>query len=442
MQKRMFPLLFLWLALGLVSLMTSPAFAADLNGLRLWRAPDHTRVVLDLSEINNYKIFPLANPHRVVVDIDQTRLKTDVSKLKLSETPIRKIRSSADKSGRMRLVFDLEQRVKPNSFALKKDADHGNRLVIDFLDVKKRKKTIKTATKVQRQRRDVVVVIDAGHGGEDSGAVGYRKLLEKNVVLDISKRLERLLKKEPGFRAELTRSGDYSIGLRKRSAMARDRGADLLVSIHADSFKNRKAHGASVFTLSPNGASSESARWLASRENSADLVGGIELVDKGWMLKKTLIDLTMNASLDVSQNAASQVLESIGSMADLHKDEVEQAGFMVLKSPDIPSMLIETGFISNRKEAGQLSKPVYRQKMAQKIFDGLKDYFQQSPPDGTYLAWRKRTAPVIAEHVIKRGDTLSEIATRYRVSIALLKKFNRINGNNIHVGQRLRIPLS
>ena len=273
MQKRIFSLLFLGPVLGLVSLTTSSAFAAELNGLRLWRAPDHTRVVLDLSEINNYKIFPLANPHRVVVDIDQTHLKTDVSTLKLSETPIRKIRSSADKNGRMRLVFDLEQLVKPNSFTLKKDAGNGNRLVIDLHDLKKRKKTIKSATKVQSQRRDVVVVIDAGHGGEDSGAVGYRKLLEKNVVLDISKRLQRLLKKELGFRAELTRSGDYSIGLRKRSEMARDKGADLLVSIHADSFKNRKAHGASVFTLSSNGASSESARWLATRENSADLVG-------------------------------------------------------------------------------------------------------------------------------------------------------------------------
>ncbi|MDF1644578.1 MAG: N-acetylmuramoyl-L-alanine amidase [Pseudomonadales bacterium] len=438
MQKRIFSLLFL----GLASLMVGSAFAAELNGVRLWRAPDHTRIVLDLSEINNYKIFPLANPHRVVVDIDNTRLKTDVSKLELSKTPIRNIRSSADKNGRMRLVFDLAQLVKPNSFTLKKDAGHGNRLVIDLHDLQKRKNTIKTASKVQSQRRDVVVVIDAGHGGEDPGAVGDRNLLEKHVVLDISKRLQRLLKKETGFRAELTRTGDYSIQLRKRSEMARDKGADLLVSIHADSFKNRTAHGASVFTLSSNGASSESARWLASRENNADLVGGVELIDKGWMLKKTLIDLTMNASLDVSQNAASQVLDSIGTMADLHKNEVEQAGFLVLKSPDIPSILVETGFISNRKEAGKLSKPAYRQKMAQKIFLGIKNYFQQSPPDGTYLAWRKRTAPVIAEHVIKRGDTLSEIAIRYRVSIALLKKFNRINGNNIHVGQRLRIPLS
>jgi N-acetylmuramoyl-L-alanine amidase len=438
MQKRIFSLLFL----GLASLMVGSAFAAELNGVRLWRAPDHTRVVLDLSEINNYKIFPLSSPHRVVVDIDNTRLKTDVSKLEISKTPIRNIRSSADESGGMRLVFDLAQLVKPNSFTLKKDADHGNRLVIDLHDLQKRKNTIKTASKVQSQRRDVVVVIDAGHGGEAPGAVGDRNLLEKHVVLDISKRLQRLLKKETGFRAELTRTGDYSIQLRKRSEMARDKGADLLVSIHADSFKNRTAHGASVFTLSSNGASSESARWLASRENNADLVGGVELIDKGWMLKKTLIDLTMNASLDVSQNAASQVLASIGTMADLHKNEVEQAGFLVLKSPDIPSILVETGFISNRKEAGKLSKPAYRQKMAQKIFLGIKNYFQQSPPDGTYLAWRKRTAPVIAEHVIKRGDTLSEIAIRYRVSIALLKKFNRINGNNIHVGQRLRIPLS
>lgn len=438
MHKRILSMLFL----GMISLLASSAFAAELNGLRLWRAPDHTRVVLDLSEINNYKIFPLANPHRVVVDIDSTRLKTDVSKLKLAKTPIQKIRSSAGKNGRMRLVFDLQQPVKPNSFTLKKSEKHSNRLVIDLHDLKKRKQTIKTATKVQRQRRDVVVVIDAGHGGEDSGAVGYRKLLEKDVVLDISKRLYRLLEKERGFRPELTRTGDYSIGLRKRSETARDKGADILVSIHADSFKNRKAHGASVFTLSSNGASSESARWLASRENSADLVGGLELVDKGWMLKKTLIDLSMNASLDVSQNAASQVLASIGTMADLHKDRVEQAGFMVLKSPDIPSMLVETGFISNRKEAGKLAKPAYRQKMAQKIFEGLKDYFQQSPPEGTYLAWLKKKTPVIAEHVIKRGDTLSEIAAHYRVSVALLKKVNRISGSNIHVGQRLRIPLS
>jgi len=434
--------LFQALVFSLICLLTSSVLAAQLNGVRLWRAPDHTRVVLDLSEINSYKIFPLSNPDRVVIDIDSTRVKTNVSRLALSKTPILKIRSSSGKKGKMRLVLDLDEPVKFNSFTLKKNKDHGPRLVIDLLDLKKRKPVLKTAERYQQQRRDIVVVIDAGHGGEDSGAVGYRKLLEKDVVLDISKRLHRLLKNERGFRAELTRSGDYSIALRKRSETAREKNADLLVSIHADSFKNRKAHGASVFTLSSNGASSESARWLASHENSADLVGGVELVDKGWMLKKTLIDLAMNASLDVSQNAASQVLNSIGSMADLHKNEVEQAAFLVLKSPDIPSILVETGFISNRKEAGKLSKPAYRQKMAQKIFDGLKQYFQQSPPDGTYLAWLKRKSPVIAEHIIKRGDTLSQIASHYRVSLALLKKFNRINGSDIHVGQRLRIPLS
>ena len=438
MKKRTLAIFFIWL----FSSITGSVFAADLNGVRLWRAPDHTRIVLDLSEINSYKIFPLPNPERVVIDINSTRMKTNIDALKLEGTPIRRIRSSIGGNGKMRLVLDLNEPVKPNSFTLKKDESHGNRLVIDLRDLKKRKQVIKTAAKQLQARRDIVIVIDAGHGGEDSGAVGYRKLLEKEVVLDISKRLHRLLKKERGFSAELTRKGDYSIGLRQRSEAARDKGADLLVSIHADSFKNRKAHGASVFTLSSNGASSESARWLASRENSADLVGGVELVDKDWMLKKTLIDLSMNASLDVSQNAASQVLNSIGSMAKLHKDEVEQAGFMVLKSPDIPSMLIETGFISNKSEAGKLSKPAYRQKMAQKIFEGLRDYFKQSPPDGTYLAWLKRSAPVIAEYVIKPGDTLSEIASRYRVSLALLKRFNRINGSNIHVGQRLRIPVS
>ena len=437
-QKRILSLLLL----VLFSTSANFSIGAELNGVRLWRAPDHTRVVLDLTDINSYKIFPLSNPLRLVVDIDSTRLKTDVSKLKLSNTPIQKIRHSGGEKGKMRLVFDLEQPVKPNSFTLKKDKGHSHRLVIDLYDQNKRKAVIKTATRFQQQRRDVVVVIDAGHGGEDSGAVGYRKLLEKDVVLDISKRLHRLLENEKGFRAEYTRTGDYYIGLRKRSEMARDKRADLLVSIHADSFKNRKAHGASVFTLSPNGATSESARWLASRENSADLVGGVELEDKNWGLKKTLISLTMNASMDVSQHAADQVLESIGSLSDLHKDKTEQAGFMVLKSPDIPSMLIETGFISNRKEAANLGKPAYRQKMAQKIFDGLKKYFENSPPDGTYLAWQKWKAPTVTEHVIIRGETLSEIAYRYRISLEVLKKINRLNGSNIHVGQKLRIPVS
>ncbi|MBV1915003.1 MAG: N-acetylmuramoyl-L-alanine amidase [Pseudomonadales bacterium] len=437
MQKRVLSLvLFVF-----VSLTADLSFGAELNGVRLWRAPDHTRVVFDLTDINSYKVFSLSNPLRLVVDIDNTRLKTDFSQLNLSNTPIQKIRHSGGEKGKMRLVFDLQQPVKPNSFILKANNEHSNRLVFDLYDRNKRKVVIKTATRVQQQRRDVVVVIDAGHGGEDSGAVGYRKLLEKDVVLDISKRLYRLLDKEKGFRPEYTRKGDYYIGLRKRSEMARDKQADLLVSIHADSFKNRKAHGASVFTLSSNGATSESARWLASRENSADLVGGVELENKNWSLKKTLISLSMNASIDASQQAADQVLESIGTLSDLHKSGIEQAGFMVLKS-DVPSMLIETGFISNRKEASNLGKPAYRQKMAQKIFDGLKQYFEQSPPDGTYLAWQKWKTPTVTEHVIIRGETLSEIAYRYRISLEVLKKVNRLNGSSIHVGQKLRIPVS
>ena len=211
MQKRIFSLLLL----ALFSLSTNFSVAAELSGVRLWRAPDHTRVVLDLTDINSYEIFPLSNPLRLVVDINRTRLKADVSQLKTADTPIKQIRHSSNK-GNMRLVFDLSEPVKPNSFTLKKDKGHSNRLVIDLYDQNKRKSVMKTATRVQQQRRDVVVVIDAGHGGEDSGAVGYRKLLEKDVVLDISRRLYRLLDREKGFRPEYTRTGDYYIGLRKR----------------------------------------------------------------------------------------------------------------------------------------------------------------------------------------------------------------------------------
>jgi len=281
--------------------------------------------------------------------------------------------------------------------------------------------------------------VDAGHGGEDPGASGSRfRTKEKNVTLQIARRLKRLIDAQPGMRAVLTRSGDYYIGLRKRMALARKHRADLFVSIHADAFRDKRVRGSSVYVLSKRGASSEAARWLAESENSADLVGGVSLDDKDDVLASVLLDLSQSATQHASLSAASEVYGQLRQVGKVHGRRVQQAGFMVLKSPDVPSMLVETGFISNPKEERNMRDPKHQERMARAIMAGVKKFFAKAPPPGTLLAERNKTN---TEHVIARGDTLSEIADRYQVSMATLRRENRIRSDNhIRIGQVLVIP--
>ena len=420
-------------------LVASIADAVEVKDVRLWRAPDHTRIVFDLTAPAEHKLMVLENPDRIVVDVTDTVLKASLSDLKLDDTPVRAIRSGVRDGDDLRVVLDMGDRVNPRSFALKANEKAGDRLVIDLYDqASVRTEPRKTVQQASDGKRNLVIAIDAGHGGEDPGALGPNRLREKDVVLAIARDLHRLLEKEPGFEPTLIRTGDYYVSLKGRRDLARKRQADLFVSIHADAFKRKEAHGASVYALSTSGATSTAARYLAQRENAADLVGGVSLSDKDDVLAGVLADLSMTNTLDISLKLGDKVLRKMDNIAHLHKKQVEQAGFAVLKSPDIPSILVETGFISNPGEANKLATRSYQQQMARQIHAGIKDYFVVHPPPGTLLAWQKQQGG--QQYVIARGDTLSDIAQRFNVSVNDLKLHNGLDSTRILVGQTLKIP--
>lgn len=431
-----------WLLI-VVAMMTSQAvWCITVDSVRLWRAPDHTRIVFDLSDAVEHKIFQLKQPNRLVVDINGTALIAPLSSLDLDNTPITGVRAGKRNSKDLRVVFDLRSVIKPRSFILRQHGDKPDRLVIDLYDqVVVTQKTVEQITAASSRRRDVIIAIDAGHGGEDPGAIGPNNVFEKDVVLAISKQLAKFIDAEPGFKAELIRTGDYYIPLKKRRDLARRKRADVFVSIHADAFKTPSAKGTSVFALSRRGASSETARFLAARENEADLIGGVgnvSLDDKDKLLAGVLVDLSMTASLNASLEVGGHVLQEMKQVSVLHKKRVEQAGFAVLKSPDVPSILVETGFISNPGEAKKLSTSKYRNKMARSIFTGLKHHFSKNPPADSYIAWRKSGGDI--NHAVVRGDTLSDIASRYGVTVSAIRKINKLRSSAIRIGQELKIP--
>ena len=425
------------IALVLVSVPT--VSAADVDAVRLWRAPDHTRMVLDLSGATDFSTLSLENPERFVVDLPQSRLSASLTSLPLEGTPISRVRSGIRQGTDLRLVFDLSASVRTSVFLLPPNDTTGHRVVIDLFD-KTPTEEPKPVLSVEslEGRRDIVIAIDPGHGGEDPGASGPGGLREKTVVLQIARRLENQLAKIPGFKPMLVRTGDYYVSLKNRRDKARALEADLFVSIHADAFREKSAHGASVYALSMRGATSTTAQYLADTENAADLVGGVELAEMDPMLAGVLADLSMTGTLDTSLNLGALILEQIDGVARLHKKRVEQAGFAVLKSPDVPSLLIETGFISNPGEAGRLATPAYQDKMARAIRRGIQSWFARQPPPGTLLAWQREQGG--REVTIAAGDTLSEIAERYGVTVASIKTNNGLSRDVIYVGQTLVIP--
>lgn len=457
----------------LLTTVTVEALAVtQVKSVRLWRAPDNTRLVFDLSGPVQHSVFTLSAPDRLVIDINGATLAAPLN-VATSNTPISSVRSAQRTPTDLRVVVDLKKSVTPKSFTLAPNAQYGNRLVVDLYDqeadaiaasapppapapvqtpattpavpVSPAQPAIKLPP-VPSGKREIVVAIDAGHGGEDPGASGSRGQHEKDIVLQIAKELQRQINSERGFRAELTRTGDYFIPLRKRTEIARKKGADLFISIHADAAPSRAAFGASVFALSDRGATSETARWLADTENRSDLIGGagnVSLDDKDRMLAGVLLDLSMTATLSSSLNVGQKVLGNMGRVTSLHKQRVEQAGFMVLKSPDIPSILVETGFISNNNEAAKLATASHQQALARSIHTGVRQYFQQNPPPGTYIAWLRDTGKIAAgprEHTVRPGETLAMLAVRYQVSVASLRNTNSLKTDELKVGQRLDIP--
>ncbi|GGC11529.1 N-acetylmuramoyl-L-alanine amidase [Marinobacterium zhoushanense] len=441
---------------ALLLMLVSSALAqasTNIENIRVWLAPDNVRLVFDLSAPVDHNLFMLDNPRRLVLDVKDTRLGVDVAKLGLTKGPIAGVRTGRRDEG-VRLVLDLSADVSPKSFQLKPNDQYGHRLVLDLETGEQPVAAAVSQPKASAPStlgplRDIVVAVDAGHGGEDPGALGPGRIREKNVVLEIAKEVARLIDAEPGYRAELVRSGDYYVSLRGRTLKARKINADLFVSIHADAARDKRARGASVWVLSGRGATSEMGRWLASKENSADLIGGVgsvSLEDKDEVLASVLLDMSMTASQSSSREVAKRVHDNIAGFARMHKPYVEQAGFVVLKSPDIPSILVETGFISNPQEAEKLSSSSYQKQMARAIAQGVKAHFWERPPAMTRVAELKRSGAVIAAaertYKVAPGDTLSVIAVRNGVSLDDLRKANELRGDRIRVGQVLRIPAS
>ncbi|HUW75297.1 MAG TPA: N-acetylmuramoyl-L-alanine amidase [Gallionella sp.] len=415
---------FLWLPPGQAAPIT-------VSAARIWPAQDYTRLTLESKHAIRYNMFNLNNPERLVIDLDNVGLGNTLNnlpKLVSNDDPyIKSLRVGRFKPGVVRLVLDLKGQVKPQLFVLKPVADYGYRLVLDVYpeqpvdplmalidsipgtsntptsspNVEKKpgndkpemtqalenSKVDNPATNTllppptppEMHARTLIIMIDPGHGGEDPGAHGKYGSLEKNVTLSIARKVKTLIDKQPNMRALLTRDGDYFIPLMGRVAKARKAHADLFVSIHADAFINSKARGSSVFALSEHGATSSAARWLAKSENEADLIGGVNIAVKDPYLARTLLDLSQTATINDSMKLAKDVLSQLGDINYLHTGHVEQAGFAVLKSPDIPSILVETAFISNPREERRLDDKNYQMKTARAIVDGINRYFSKNP---------------------------------------------------------------
>lgn len=428
------------ITLALLMLLTSLAWAGTtVENVRIWSENNKTRVVLDLSRSVEHNIFTLRGPDRLVIDLKDSRLAGSLRSMPQGAGAVRSIRSAVRSNGQLRVVLDLNTAVRSRSFTAGPNASYGDRLVIDLQQAGS-PATVKRASEAYQPGRDIVIAIDAGHGGKDPGAVGKKRTREKDVALQISRELAKRINSEPGMKAVLVRNSDIYIDHRARTAIARRNKADLFVSIHADAVDDRRAAGASVYALSLKGASDEAAKQLAERENAS--VGGVSLEDKDDVLASVLIDLSQNASLSASLDVGDKVIKEMNKVAKMHRRSVQQAGLLVLKSPDMPSILVETAFISNPTEEKKLRDKSYQGRLANAILAGIRNYYYMNPPPDTQIALNLRREPASqVRHVVTRGDTVSEIAERYNVSTAAIRRANKLSNDRIRVGQTLSIPI-
>ena len=358
------------------------AWSAVVKDVRMWHAPDRSRIVFDMDQQAEFGVFTLSNPDRVVIDLKDTKLIGDVPEPHTTGQFIKRIRLGYPKKNTMRLVFDVAKPVRYFVQLLKPVDNYRYRLVVDYYHRNPPKKEVPPRTDQRPSGSNssdsgILVLVDPGHGGEDSGAIGA-KSYEKNVVLQIARKLVKELNQRPGIKAKLSRTGDYYVSLRQRTHIARNLQADLFVSIHADSFKKKSARGASVYALSQSGASSETASWLADKENAADLVGGVSLADKDDLLAEVLLDLSMTKTVSESISFGREVLDELKGIGRVHSEKVEQAGFAVLKSPDIPSILVETAYISNPQEEALLRSSKHQTRIAKALVRGIERYLKKS----------------------------------------------------------------
>jgi N-acetylmuramoyl-L-alanine amidase len=425
--------------------LAGSAAAGELESLRLIEADGGTHAVLDLSANPDYKLFTLANPDRLVLDLSGTTLASGY-RAPAPNGVVASVRTGTPTDGQLRVVLDLSREVKPRSRIEGEGGDR--RLVIELLTGAPATTAAGTPAPARTIQdvigsgeRELIVAIDAGHGGKDPGAIGPSGKHEKDVTLAMATELAAQIDADPGMTAVLIRDRDVFIPLEQRYMIAREAQADLFISIHADAAHNRAASGASVYVLSLRGASSEAARWLADQENAADLVGGVELDARDKNLAAVLLDLSQNATMRVSDDVAGEVLAALKGVGRAHKPNIERANFVVLRSPDVPSMLVETGFISNPGEEARLNDPAYRGRMAAAIVSGVRNYFSNQAPPGTWYAARQGTLAGSRQHVVARGESLSAIAMRHGISLSTLRQANSIDGDIVRVGQRLTVPL-
>lgn len=421
--------------------------AIELTSFRASANQDSSRVVLELSGQPRFSEMTLESPKRLVLDVGN--LGSSSSKLlnNFNDTRIKRIRTSSHKTG-SRIVFDFAGKYRANVFTLEPKAGFPHRLVVDVVGyvagelASQRGVSQGPSAEPPVQQRDIVVAVDPGHGGADPGATSYG-VVEKKIVLGIAKRIARRFQNEPGYRVVLTRNEDEFIRLKDRPRLARDAGADFFVSIHADSFpKNRSVRGTGVYALSLRGANSELSRWLQNTENNDDLASGADLGDVDEEYRQVLLDMSMDSAIRHSKQAGRGLLSNLAKIGRVHKKKLGLANFVVLRSPDIPSVLIETGFLSNRADAKRLSNVQEQDRIAQAIYLGIKSHFEKIPPPNTLVAWRQQNAGKLKTIKVKRGDTLSEIAMRYGISLQTLKELNKIESDNIRLGQRLEVPVT
>ena len=425
----------------LILLLSSAAFAGStVENVRIWSENNKTRVVLDLSRSVQHNIFTLRGPDRLVIDLKDSRLAKSLVEMPQGAGSVRAIRSAVRANGQLRVVLDLNAAVRSRTFTAGPNATYGDRLVIDLQDAGGFS-TVKRASEAYRPGRDIVVAIDAGHGGHDPGSSG-RRAKEKDIVLSISKELARRINAEPGMRALLIRDRDVFIDLDDRVDIAQRKDADLFISIHADAFGDSRANGASVFALNLDRADRVARETLSRRNRETVKVGDVSLNDKDPILASVLYDLSQSAALSASNDVGNRVSAQLSRVAKMHSLKVKEKSLAVLTSAEMPSILVETGFISNPGEEKKLRDRKYQARLANAILAGVRDYYYTNPPPDTRIAMDLMRQPARqVSYVVASGDTVSQIAERYNVSTADIRRANKLSGDRIRVGQKLRIPI-
>ena len=426
---------------ALYFMVTHSWSAALLKDVRMAKHNNQVRLVLDLDSNVNTHVFSLQNPHRLVIDLENTILSKSIKKDNLQNNFIRDIRFGGGVKEALRVVLDVARITKFTHFMIPGNRTQNTRMVIDISFPENSSKLSQNQVSSDLLR-DIRIVIDPGHGGKDPGAIGPNGTWESVVALAVSQRLAEQINKTQDMRAFLTRSGDSFVPLRDRMEIARERKADLFVSIHADALDNNpRVRGASIYTLSDKGAVDEASKRLAKRENEDISIGDVSLSGKDDSFASLMMDLSQGATNEASLEIGEFVLTELSRVISIRKKKVQQSGLLVLKSPDVPSILIETTYISNPNEEKKLKDRNFQNKLANAILKGVRNYFLVNPPEETKFAKNLQNQSRTISYIVRRGDTLSEIADLYSISLSVLRRFNQINGSNIKIGQTLQIPL-